>query len=153
MNNLILQIPVKPLSVNAKFTLHHKSRRIIKSNSANKFTKVIEGHLLKYADNIKSFLSTVTRNDALTLELVMYVPKAEFYTKEGKISLTCIDASNALKMLEDIIYKKIGINDGLNVKVSSEKRPADRDEWLTLITITRIAKPKVCHLDSIAWAT
>jgi len=152
MNNLIMQIPLKPLSVNSKFTLHYKSRRIIKSNSANRFEKEVASHLLRYSKNMAEFRDSFNpKTEALTLEVVLYVPREEFFTKDNRVSSTCIDAGNALKMLEDIIYKALGINDGLNVKVSSEKRPVARDEWLTLVMITKVEKPRICALDAIAF--
>lgn len=145
-----MQIPIKPLSVNSKFTINQHRRRIVKSTSCTKFEKSILGYLNKYATDINIFRNSFNpKNEALHLEIIMYVPKEEFFTKAGTVSLTSIDASNALKMLEDTIYKAMGINDGLNLKVSSEKRPINSDEWLTLIMITKVEKPKIDPLDNL----
>jgi hypothetical protein len=148
MNNLILQIDAKPLSVNAKFTLNKYRRRIVKSTAAIKFEKVVESNLVKHKSELDIFKLNYNRSKhGLQLEIVMYVPESEFFTKEGLISSTCIDAGNALKMLEDIIYKSIGINDGWNVKVSSEKRPHKSEKWITLVNISEVPIPKSCYLD------
>lgn len=148
MNNLNLQIELKPLSVNAKFTINRYCRRIVKSTAAVKFEKLIQLHLSKYEDELRNFKNAYNRNKyGLNLEIVMYAPESEFFTKDGLISATCIDAGNALKMLEDIIYKRIGINDGWNIKVSSEKRPHKSDKWMTLVNISEVPIPKSCYLD------
>jgi len=149
-----MQIPIKPLSVNSKFTINRYNRRIVKSTSANRFEKEVEKYLVKYGKEIDLFTKGFDKSrSALTLEVVLYVPKKEYFTLKGAISSTCIDASNALKMLEDIVYKRMGINDAFNIKVSSEKRPADLEEWITLLIITKVDKPKVDPLDSIAWGS
>jgi predicted house-cleaning noncanonical NTP pyrophosphatase (MazG superfamily) len=149
-----MQIPIKPLSINAKFTINRSSRRIIKTTTANKFEKTVEKYLAKYAQEMSEFSESFNKEThALTLEVVLYIPKSEFFTKKGSVSSTCIDASNALKMLEDITYKLMGINDALNVRVSSEKRPVDSDTWTTLMVITKVLKPKLDPLDAIAWGS
>jgi hypothetical protein len=149
MNILVMQMPIKPLSVNAKFEQHWKTKRIIKSTRAHKFEKSVKAYLEDYREKMRSFSLNYSRAYCgLQLEVVMYVPEAEFFTKEGLISATCIDAGNALKMLEDIIYKELGINDGMNLRVSSEKRPYEGSEWLTLITVQEVPIPKSCYLDN-----
>lgn len=148
MNNIILQLPIKPLSVNSKFTQHFKTKRMIKSTSAHKFEREVNHILKEYGPDLANFSKALNRKKyAVELEVVMYVPEAEFFTKSGEISLTCIDSSNALKMLEDIIYKAMGLNDGINTKVISEKRPYPGKEWLTLVTISEVIIPKSCYLD------
>jgi len=149
-----MQIPIKPLSVNSKFTINRHKRMIVKSTSANRFEREVEKYLIKYRSEMDIFTKSFDKSkNALTLEVVLYVPKHEYFTLKGAVSSTCIDSSNALKMLEDIVYKRMGINDALNVKVSSEKRPADLDHWITLMVITKIDKPKVDPLDAIAWGS
>lgn len=148
MNNLILQFPIKPLSVNSKFTINKWKRKIVKSTSANRFEKVIKDMLLQYSSSMKNFKKLHNRKKyALNLDIVMYVPEAEFFTLAEEVDCTCIDASNALKMLEDIIYKQLGLNDGLNTKVTSEKRPYRGEDWLTLVTVSEVPIPKAAYLD------
>jgi hypothetical protein len=149
-----MQIPIKPLSVNAKFTINRFNRRIVKSTSANRFEKEVDSYLCRYAKSMQEFLHKFDKSrHSLNLEVVLYVPKKEFFTVKGHVSSTCIDASNALKMLEDITYKRLGVNDALNTKVSSEKRPYDGESWVTFMVITIIDKPKVDPLDAIAWGS
>jgi hypothetical protein len=106
--------------------------------------------LSQYGEAMKRFRESFDKKtQGLMLEVVMYVPEDEFFTQKGEISSTCIDAGNALKMLEDIIFKALELNDGLNVKVSSEKRPYIEKEWLTLVTISKVIKPKSCYLDNV----
>jgi len=149
-----MQIPIKPLSVNKKFTINRFNRRIVKSTSANKFEKDLDSYLCKYARDMHDLLHKFDKSKhGLSLEVVLYVPKQEFFTAKGHISSTCIDASNALKMLEDITYKRLGINDAFNTKVISEKRPYDGESWVTFIVITIIDKPRVDPLDAITWGS
>lgn len=149
MNNLILQIPVKPLSVNKKFTINRYNRRMVKSSEAVAFEKLVESYLAKHKKDIDLFISSLEDRQVLGLDIVIYVPEKDFYTKKKTISLTCLDVSNTLKMLEDTIYKNIGINDALNVKISAEKRPTSRETYVTLINIHKLAIPKICPLDHI----
>lgn len=151
MNTLFIQVPIKPLSVNAKFTINKYKRRIVKSNVANKFEKTVEGYLNQCMKEIDQFTAAFNpKKYGLTMDILMYIPEDQFFTKKGAISSTCIDAGNAMKMLEDIIYKRMGLNDGLNLKVSSEKRPYTGEDWLTLVTISEVLIPKSCYLDAIA---
>lgn len=141
-------MPIKPLSVNSKFTINRYRRKIVKSGAAVKYEKTINRFLEQYAEKMAAFKANYKRAMyGLQLEIVMYVPEGEFFTKEGLISATCIDAGNALKMIEDTVYKAIGINDGYNVRVISEKRPYTEEGWLTLVAITEVPIPKVCYLD------
>ena len=55
MNNLIMQIPMKPLSVNSKLTINRHIRKIVKSTSANKFEKEVDRYLIKYSKEIDLF--------------------------------------------------------------------------------------------------
>lgn len=147
-----MQLPIKPLSVNSKFTINKYSRRIVKSTNAVKFERNTLKLLSKYDKDIKNFSSKFDKNkDALTLELVIYVPATEFFTKKGAISATCIDVSNTLKIIEDTIYKALAINDSFNIKVSAEKRPYNGTEWITHVEIIKTNKPRIDPLDAITW--
>lgn len=142
---------MKPLSVNKKFTINRYSRRMVKSSEAVTFEKKLSGYLDKYHKEIEEFLQGIEERQALGLELVIYVPESEFYTKKKEMSLTALDVSNTLKMLEDTLYKYLDINDALNVKVSAEKRPTSNSGYMTLINITKLPVPKVCPLDNISF--
>jgi hypothetical protein len=144
-----MQFPFKPLSVNAKFDQHYKTGRIIKSKACKAFERRIEDRLGSYREKIEAFRKNYSRDKAsLHFDMIIYVPEAEFFTKDGLVSLTCLDTGNAFKMLEDTIFKALGINDALNVKISGEKRPYKAEEWVTLVTINEIPVPRSCYLDS-----
>lgn len=148
MKNLILQIPIKPLSANQKYTIAKGSRRITKKSQVYAFERQVQSYMMEQNDKVKFFVNNMLSNECLKLEVVVYVPKDEFYNKKGTINLKCLDASNVLKILEDCIYKELGKNDGLNVFVSSEKRPYAGDEFMTLVNITRVSTPVCDPLDS-----
>lgn len=149
MNNLVMQIPLKPLSINKKNTISGKRRMIIKSMDARIYEEKINIELDKYYEQMTFFKNNITDKEALSFSIVVYIPKGDFFTKKGTINTKCLDVSNAIKMLEDIIYKRLGLNDGLNCKVTSEKRPHSGEEYLTLVNIEKSLIPKVCYLDEI----
>jgi hypothetical protein len=149
MKNLILQIPMKPLSANQKYTIAKGSRRITKKSQVYAFEREIKHYMMDQKDKVKFFVNNMLSNECLKFEVVVYIPKNEFYNKKGTINLKCLDASNVLKILEDSIYQELGKNDGLNTFVSSEKRPYAGDDFLTLINITRVPTPSCDPLDSL----
>ncbi len=124
---------------------------MVKSSEAVAFEKTIASYLDKHQKDISTFLTSLEDRQVLSMDVVIYVPEEDFYTKKKAISLTCLDVSNTLKMLEDVIYKYIGINDALNVKVSAEKRPTSNDGYITLINISKQNIPKICPLDKISF--
>jgi hypothetical protein len=135
--------------VNQKHTIAAGQRRITKKSSVYAFEKYIKAQMLKSHDQVKEFTNNILETECLTFEVVIYVPKDLFFNKKGLINLTCLDASNALKILEDTIYKELKKNDGLNTFVSSEKRPYAGEGFLTLVKITKIPTPQVDPLDSL----
>lgn len=140
---------MKPLSANQKYTIAKGSRRITKKSQVYVFERQIKSYMMEQNDKVKFFVNNILFNECLMFEVVVYVPRSEFYNKNGLINLRCIDASNVLKILEDSIYKELGKNDGLNTFVSSEKRPYSGEEFLTLVNITRIPTPVCDPLDSL----
>lgn len=149
MKNLILQIPIKPMSVNNKFTIAGGARRITKKSEVYVYERTLKQYLLTKTDEIKLFTNNILASECLHFDVVVYVPRDLFFNKKGTINLKCLDASNVLKILEDCIYKELGLNDALNTKVSSEKRPSDSEDFVTLVEISKRPNPKVDPLDSL----
>lgn len=149
MKTLIMQIPMKPLSVNSKFTVNRGY--MVKTNSVKKFEKEVFCSLLPYRKDADEFLKY--KIESLETEIVIYIPDGEFFTKKGTVSLTCLDCSNAIKIVEDQVFNFLGLNDGLNVSISSEKRPWKGDEYMTLVTIKSVDKPIPCALDRVTFSS
>jgi hypothetical protein len=137
------------MSVNNKFTIARGSRRITKKSEVYIYERSLKQYLMTKADDIKVFTNNILHKECLSFEVVIYVPKNLFFNKKGLINLTCLDVSNAIKILEDCIYKELGINDAMNVFISGEKRPFSGDDFITLINISKRPLPVCDPLDSL----
>jgi hypothetical protein len=149
MDNIVLQFPLKPLSINKKSTISNRGRFMIKTMEARRFEDAINKHLDKHAQELKFFRNNIRDHEALSLSITIYVPKSEYFTKKGTINLKCLDTSNSIKILEDIIYSRMDVNDGLNCKINAEKRPWSGDGYITLVVIEKMTQPKACYLDEL----
>lgn len=137
-----MQIPIKPLSVNKKFTINKRSRFLIKSNATRDYENALTFLLLDYRKDIKEFLNGFNpKCHALHFYVTVYCPLEVYYTKDGKMSSRCIDASNVIKILEDKVYKIMEIGDHFNTKVTAEKLPHHSQDWITKIEIKKVEKP------------
>jgi hypothetical protein len=142
-----MQIPVKPLTVNKKFTINKGHRFLIKTNIARDFEKVIADFLeLHKKDIIKLMSKFNPKVHALHFYITIYAPSDVYFTKDGKVSARCIDASNAIKILEDSVYKFLDVGDHYNTKVTSEKLPHQSKDWITKFEIKIVDKPSLTTL-------
>jgi Holliday junction resolvase RusA-like endonuclease len=150
MTQIILQLPLKPLSVNRKNAPFRG--KMCKTKEAREFELEVSNHLsLRRSDFIAFRESHNKLLHSLTFDMIVYVPKKDFFTKKGTISETCLDCSNSIKMVEDAIKEELGIDDSQNCRVSVEKRPYQGERYVTLITISQAPFPRVCPLDNITW--
>lgn len=150
MNQITFQLPIKPISINKKFTLHKRSRFIIKSPEAQSFEKKINLMLNDFEDLFNELRDNYKQDKhAISFDLEVFVPQHEFFTKKQTINQRCLDVTNAFKMLEDIIFKRIGIDDSQIVQASAGKFPWARETWSCIVKIKIIPAPKSSYLQSV----
>jgi hypothetical protein len=136
MSSVLLQIPIKPLSVNGKFTIARGQNRIAKRWQVYAFEKTVRSYLHKRKEDLEAIRDALDKRLGMRLEITIKIPKKDFYTKKGDIGQKCLDVSNALKILEDTIYDFMGVNDAFNVFVSCAKMPYDSEDYMTEAKIT-----------------
>lgn len=94
-----------------------------------------------FQDDIRNRLATTKRENyfssckALQVEIVVYTPEDNFYTKEKNLSKTSVDC-DAHKLFLDELARFFGFNDGLIWDFNVIKLPIQGDEWCFKVKIT-----------------
>jgi hypothetical protein len=149
MNQLQFLLPIKPLSVNKKFTLHRKARILIKSKEAQVYEAKLDKLLLQIDDDLKELAASYKKEKhSISFEVEVFVPQHEFFTKQKTINQKCLDVTNAFKMLEDTIFKRLGIDDSQITQASITKTPWTRETWCCIIKLSLLPIPKASYLGS-----
>ena len=125
---LQIKIPCKPLTTN-----HIYGR----SRFGSTFLK-------KEAKDFKKFVSSLVQSTIdfkegkhfISVEYYFYL--TSLYTKAGKINKKSIDLDNCLKILQDSIFDKLGINDAFVLDQKSFKRYGENDCIFVIIRAERI---------------
>lgn len=148
MKEISLQIPIKPLSINQKFSLHSKRRMFIKSAKAVNYERELNTYLKPFDDLLRGIgLNYIKTKHSFSFDVEIFVPQHEFFTKRGTINEKCIDVTNAFKILEDALFKRIGVDDSQITQASISKSPWPRETWSCIIRIKLINAPKSSYLD------
>lgn len=110
---------------------HEKTPRGIRlSDMAKAFQDDIRGRLANFGK--KNYFE---RCDSLTVSFTIYTPKAQFFTREGKLSKTSIDL-DAHKLFLDELAKHFGFNDGLIWDFNPIKLPIEGEDWAYEVRIS-----------------
>ena len=104
---MIIELDLIPISLN-KLYRQFRGRTII-SKEGRDFKSVVS-FLVKGVDP-SDLLGEFTDVKGLSVEINFYSNK--FYTKDGKIRKRYLDADNLLKVILDVIFKEIGLDDSL----------------------------------------
>jgi hypothetical protein len=140
MSSVILQINAKPLSTNAKHAVF--KGRMIKTSEARAFEQNVKAQLLKQLDKMNYFLETYNKKKhCISTRFYFYIPEKKFFTISDTINEKCLDTSNALKTIEDIIFKMIGIDDSQNVEIYAKKIPYNQNDYRCFIEISTMVVP------------
>lgn len=128
---MIIELDLIPISLN-KLYRQFRGRTII-SKEGRDFKSVVS-FLVKGVDP-SDLLGEFTDVKGLSVEINFYSNK--FYTKDGKIRKRYLDADNLLKVILDVIFKEIGLDDSFITRLIVTKNPGVYDK--TLINIERNA--------------
>lgn len=108
---------VKALSLNACFSNTPHGR--VKSKKYTEFTKVIDGLMLAQKNSLLDLMKHFNEFEHyITCDWKFYFP---IFKKDGHISKTAGDVSNMIKPIEDLIFKKLSIDDAYIVSGSFVK--------------------------------
>jgi Holliday junction resolvase RusA-like endonuclease len=126
---MIIELDLIPISLN-KLYRQFRGRTII-SKEGRDFKSVVS-FLVKGLDP-SDLLGEFTDVKGLSVEINFYSNK--FYTKDGKIRKRYLDADNLLKVILDVIFKEIGLDDSFITRLIVTKNPGVYDK--TVINIER----------------
>jgi Holliday junction resolvase RusA-like endonuclease len=126
---MIIELDLIPISLN-KLYRQFRGRTII-SKEGRDFKSVVS-FLVKGVDP-SDLLGEFTDVKGLSVEINFYSNK--FYTKDGKIRKRYLDADNLLKVILDVIFKEIGLDDSFITRLIVTKNPGVYDK--TVINIER----------------
>lgn len=126
---MIIELDLIPISLN-KLYRQFRGRTII-SKEGRDFKSAVS-FLVKGVDP-SDLLGEFTDVKGLSVEINFYSNK--FYTKDGKIRKRYLDADNLLKVILDVIFKEIGLDDSFITRLIVTKNPGVYDK--TVINIER----------------
>lgn len=128
--NLTIEIndlPFLPLN-RAKMIVGKPRPMLIKTALCREFEKDLEGRLAEYGKH------TIEDDEYIEVVYNLFCPRSEFFTKEGKLSSRCPDA-DSIKVLQDVIFRSIGIDDKHIKELKVYMMPSDDETWKYRILI------------------
>lgn len=138
MQELKIYIPMKPVSVN---NLRQVSRnRIINSREANSFKKHCALFLLKYSEEIRTFLThEPSKKIAMSFNLTFLIPEKELLTGKLEISKKSGDIDNFVKICTDSAFQAFNIfskklDDAQIIDMNLKKRVSPANEYGFIIS-------------------
>jgi Holliday junction resolvase RusA-like endonuclease len=126
---MIIELDLIPISLN-KLYRQFRGRTII-SKEGREFKSLVS-FLVKGMDP-SELLGEFTEVKGLSVEISFYSNK--FYTKDGKIRKRYLDADNLLKVMLDVVFKEIGLDDSYITRLVVTKNPGVYDK--TVLKIER----------------
>lgn len=117
-------IPKKPLTTNHIYGQAKNGRRFIKPEGLafQQMVKLLmRGKTLKFDD----------RSEFLRVEYYFHL--SNFFTLKGQINKHSGDCDNFKKLLQDSIFKCLGINDGVICNTEDFKLPSKKDRTIVII--------------------
>ncbi len=126
---MLIELDFLPISLN-KLYRQFRGRTIV-SKEGREFKSTI-GLCVK-GINASELLGEFTEVKGLEVRIDFYSQK--FFTKDGKIRKRYLDADNLLKVVLDVVFKEIGLDDSLITKLVVTKSSGVYDR--TVIEILR----------------
>lgn len=123
----INDLPFIPLN-RAKMVVSKPRPMLIKTALCREFEKDLESRLVIYGKH------TIEDNEYIEVEYVLYCPREEYFTKEGKLSSRCPDA-DSIKVLQDVVFRSIGIDDKHIKDLRVQMLPSPDMKWNYVINI------------------
>jgi len=125
---LQIKIPCKPLTTNHIYGRSRFGSTFLKKE-AKDFKKIV-------SSLVKTSIDFKEGKHFISVEYYFYL--TSLYTKAGRINKKSIDLDNCLKILQDSIFNKLGINDAFILDQKSFKRYGEKDCIIVIIRAERI---------------
>ena len=107
---MIIKLPIKPLSINAYYR-NSKFGKRVKTGKGLAFDEEIEVLLEDYATALIEFGKEIDPSKNI-VKLTMIIGNTGFFVKDGgRLSKTSGDIDNNVKILQDKIFRKMGVDD------------------------------------------
>lgn len=134
--NITLFFDFKPLTVNQAYITLRNGRRC-KSQAYNAFKKRVLSGLVK--EDIEAFSKSfdASRHE-LYLDMIIYL--SGFSTKDGAISKKGGDLMNFEKVITDILFPYMGLDDAFITSANLSKNFGTKDCFIYLLTIKERAR-------------
>lgn len=126
---MVIELDLIPISLNRLYR-QFRGRTII-SKDGREFKKHIES-ILEGFDTSK-INGEFTETEGLDVKIEFY--SKSFFTKSGNIRKRFLDVDNLLKVILDVVFKRIGIDDSFITKLEVTKNHGYYDK--TIIRIER----------------
>jgi Holliday junction resolvase RusA-like endonuclease len=126
---MVIELDLIPISLNRLYR-QFRGRTII-SKEGRDFKQLVS-FLVKDIDSSK-LMGEFTETEGLKVSIRFYSDK--FYTKDKTIRKRYLDADNLLKVVLDVVFKEIGIDDSYITKLVISKKSGIYDK--TIIEIER----------------
>lgn len=125
-NQLILKIPLRAVS----FQQHKFGKgNVYKTEYQKKFIDDLNMVLLSYKKDLQNFVNAHDKENIIIGQwLFLY---KNFFTADNKINSKVCDLDNGKKMAQDIVFKALGLDDGLIV-FSSDLRWQGKGDYIIL---------------------
>jgi Holliday junction resolvase RusA-like endonuclease len=133
MRELSFLLDIEPVSINNSHGFGRGRR--FKLPKTKKFGIELKKQLDQYKEEFDEiYQSFYPHKHCIHTGIYFYVPKNKFYTKgtkkePSKINRNSKDLDNCLKVLNDGVFKYIGIDDCNIVKIEAEKIAYKGDKW------------------------
>jgi len=125
---------VKPLSANKTISFNRRGK-YFKSTAKKKFQDSVHEQLYKHKEEFGIFRRAFDkRGDFLCVSYDYKIPHSKFWNKDNTMKQTRIDLGNCQKVLQDCIFKAIGVNDCFILDDNNSIRPADNYKFTIHIT-------------------
>jgi hypothetical protein len=113
INQITLKLDIKPISMN-----HALKNRVgfgrgrYKPQSTRDWEKSLLFQLNRQSRTLKNFAIGFDPNiNFISLDMHIFIPEGNFFTKSGKISRNKGDWDGQIKYTQDVLFDHIGIND------------------------------------------
>jgi Holliday junction resolvase RusA-like endonuclease len=156
MKSLSFQVPQRAKSLNnshQSFVGRSSSGKLRvfrnKKTTTRSYEDEFRAHIAEYADLFADFVSTFDdRKHAIKIEAYFYFNEKEFFAKPKKksdtkrISKSCADLDNILKLNFDLIFEALKINDASIVNIEAWKVPTN-DAGTMVFRLTHVPFPEM----------
>ena len=109
MQSLSIVLKIKPLSINGYYR-NSKSGHRIKTGAGLAYDEELALLLRPYAEAMRSFKDSLPAADVLSVDYTFFNPS--YFIKDGsRLNQTSGDVDNPVKVLQDKIFRAMGVDD------------------------------------------